>query len=1529
MSQLWASYYADNVERFRRLLSLTGHSAQAVAVWNANSSGTGSIGGSGSFEEGIISSSSSSYKTRKASGHQAKAGAAGTVGKSAINSVDHAGLTILLRAASSTSDRAGAFVQALLEHPAIDIYVQDAESGWNALHRALYAGNIGIARMLLQKERMDMAGQTLGAPTGRTGQLIKTKDHEGNSPFELYNSTIGERMLEALDDKTKDSGQDSDSDEVAEQQNKAQAGGQSGLGSGEELFFFGSNKNLTLGLGDGDDRQFPERVYLRRPDDLLHRFYEEHLEATARMTTTTTTTSPTDEARHDVADIPVLVQGRPLVIQDVVLSKLHSAVLTTDAVSNLYVCGIGRGGRLGLGDENTRFSFVPVQGPLADKHVAAVALGQNHTMAVTDGGELWTWGSNSSAQLGYTLAGGPSRTDEEAMSAVPRQVFGPLRKERILGVAASGLHSVAHTGSSLYCWGRNVGQLALMDADSRSLDVQAVPRRVAASLFSSAIVAVSAIDRATTCLLANHTVCVFTSYGYNIVKFPFAGGLSGRFEPGRSQIDKIASGGETIAAVTSRGDLFTMSLTGTTSTSTSTSTTNPSKIREALTPARCIWSARKDGVRSVGVGEQGSVIISTYSGAVWRRVRRAKAKGKGGDYKFQRVPFISNVATVRSSAFGAFAAIRCDSAVIQEQIGVAEQTLWDDVAPLHVLQGFEASAGGDTLQFWKTDVLKETLGPIAYEILRSGDLEADLTRHLEVWACHQQTDLGAVVVCSSLAPKLQIPVHSWILTARSSVLREAMTEHRDVPEVCSIETGLESDERTTVVTFADLDLLSLLNMVLYMYEDRVIPVWNYSRQAAPVAHRYRQVRTEVMRLATRLNMGALESAVRIQTEPKRTLDADMRAAMQDSRFFADGDAVVELQDGATARVHSVLMCRRCRWFDGLFHGRSDGRWLAARRAALQPGESVRLDLRHMDAAAFGFVLEQLYADVGTALFDELRAPSLEAFLDVVLAVLAMADELTVDRLAQVCQRVIGRLVDTRSVAQMLNLVGGYAVRQLTDAALEYVCLQMETMLENQLLDELDGRLVAALDRVVRVNQLAQMPFARSGRAEAELLERHPRLAQEMDEERQRRVREMAFRGGGGGGGGGGSGSGGGGGTGKTQTPKTRRNEPFSSVLQPETSQADLMFAMEEVGESVSSPVSRMASQKTIRLSQRRVTTPLSVTSTTTSSTPTTTTTTTPWAPQPAPKQDLRAIMSTESVEWTLVTSSPPAAASQASRTSALSASIDAQRLAATAKMTPAKLSQKERKKQQQQQQQQQMSQTASTRESKGMAWDTSEGRRPSGPWQMEGQSGSGSGSGSGGGGGGGGGGMGAHPPRPESGSPKSPSTTSTHLVPLPKAHIHRAASPDTRFAGQTRSQPTASPSSTTKPMVPHSRVYLRPAPKAEPILGLSMADIIVQQQLEQESMREAVAKRSLQEIQQEQAFQEWWDQESRRAQEEAEGRGGRGEGEREGENTRGTRKTRGGRGGRGPKGKEVRPEDKDRDNARKARPKNRGRGNKA
>ncbi|MBE3109721.1 MAG: ankyrin repeat domain-containing protein, partial [Acidobacteria bacterium] len=73
---------------------------------------------------------------------------------------------------------------------------EDPESGWNALHRALYAGNVAIARLLLRAEQRIMTETPGGAVSSRVGELIKAKDREGNSPFDLYNSTIAARTVD-------------------------------------------------------------------------------------------------------------------------------------------------------------------------------------------------------------------------------------------------------------------------------------------------------------------------------------------------------------------------------------------------------------------------------------------------------------------------------------------------------------------------------------------------------------------------------------------------------------------------------------------------------------------------------------------------------------------------------------------------------------------------------------------------------------------------------------------------------------------------------------------------------------------------------------------------------------------------------------------------------------------------------------------------------------------------------------------------------------------------------------------------------------------------------------------------------------------------------------------------------------------------------------------------------------------------------------------------------------------------------------
>ncbi|KAI4746313.1 hypothetical protein E4T50_03332 [Aureobasidium sp. EXF-12298] len=1124
-SHLWKYYLQDDVDRFRHALETASYNvrphqnrAQSMHAPAAVSSSPGTLSTSPTLNT----------KARKPSNFSPHAGNMPPLTKADINWRDSNGMTLLHHAASSPTENALEFAQALVEHPLIDLYLQDAENSWTALHRAFYFGNITIARAILERDSSDALRRGIG------GALVKMKDREGLGPLDLYAATIKDRTLRPEGQRRPRAASDASEEEVNmddEQEIRQRVIEFATNISGDEVYTFGSNKNITLGFGDEDDRQHPERITLKRPDHLLQRFYREHVREYERTWTTfdpviTQTGRSALPRSLPVESMPWVVKNRPLIIQDVFMSKLSTAVLTTDPESNLYMCGHGPGGRLGTGDEQSRFRFVCIDGgALSRKKIATVALGQNHTLAVDDRGEVFSWGSNGYGQLGYTLPKTGFK-DEDPVSCVPAQIFGPLKREIVIGVAASRIHSVAYTSTSLYTFGKNEGQLGIVDSDARSLEYQVTPRKVAASRFAAPIVSVAAIDRATVCLLENHDVWVFANYGYAKIQFPLDGSSSflkdsfrvTRYDDTVNHISKITAGGDTICAMSSSGEVYTLSVSQRQDQGNA-STTNPTKIRGALSAPQEIWSLKKNNMaaRDVGVDADGSIILTTEEGSVWKRSRRTKIKDgksldtiqyKPKDYKFSRIAGLSRVTAVRSSAYGAYAAVRRDCDVTKTQTLVEEQNIWSDLFSLlcfHDLNVHEDVPDSESEEpqprFWQGRKKPDEVQLLRKHLLTSKDIEKDLKGHLRLAADEDFSEYDAVI--ASNVSELRFPTHQFVLAGRSRVLRAGLQTFRDggdfsVPDLLICER--DSSGRPVLI-FQGLDTLTLVDFLLYCYTDSIVDFWHHTR-GSPLAFRYRQVRTELMKVAAKLELLKLEPAVRQMIEPERCLHMDFEIATRDPNYFANGDIRVQLSDGEVL-VHGALVCQRCPFFEGMFMGRAGGRWLEERRGLLQnASDAVDVDLQHIESNIFRMVLRHIYADTGEELFDDIVSVDLDEFLDVVMEVMAVANELMLDRLSQVCQRVVGQHVTTRNVCGLLNAIAPSSVTEFKDASLEYLCLSLEAMLQGGLLDELEEDLLLELDDIVRANQLALMPFAKSGRAEALLHERHPELAGLIDRDRR-------------------------------------------------------------------------------------------------------------------------------------------------------------------------------------------------------------------------------------------------------------------------------------------------------------------------------------------------------------------------------------------------------------------------------------------
>ncbi len=148
-------------------------------------------------------------------------------GRLDVNATDLLGRTVLHLVASATDPSATEYARMLLAHPSIQVNHCDRESRWSPLHRALYHGNIETALLLLRRPDIN----------------LNVKDREGHRPFDLYNSTV----------QGTNPGQNRDPSKISKWHKM-------------ELFTWGSNRNATLGLGDADDRAFPDQVVVPRPE---------------------------------------------------------------------------------------------------------------------------------------------------------------------------------------------------------------------------------------------------------------------------------------------------------------------------------------------------------------------------------------------------------------------------------------------------------------------------------------------------------------------------------------------------------------------------------------------------------------------------------------------------------------------------------------------------------------------------------------------------------------------------------------------------------------------------------------------------------------------------------------------------------------------------------------------------------------------------------------------------------------------------------------------------------------------------------------------------------------------------------------------------------------------------------------------------------------------------------------------------------------------------------------------------------------
>uniref|UniRef100_A0A3Q3WFA5 HECT domain-containing protein n=1 Tax=Mola mola TaxID=94237 RepID=A0A3Q3WFA5_MOLML len=140
--------------------------------------------------------------------------------------------------------------------------------------------------------------------------------------------------------------------------------------------------------------------------------------------------------------------------------RAHS--MAVNEQGQVFAWGAGERGQLGLGTTEAAIRIPRLIKRLCDHRISQVMCGNQHCIALSRDGQLFTWGKNSSGQLGLGK-GEPSKLFPQPLNSLAGI---PLAK-----ITAGGDHSFALSLSgAVFGWGKNkAGQLGLNDKQDRAV----------------------------------------------------------------------------------------------------------------------------------------------------------------------------------------------------------------------------------------------------------------------------------------------------------------------------------------------------------------------------------------------------------------------------------------------------------------------------------------------------------------------------------------------------------------------------------------------------------------------------------------------------------------------------------------------------------------------------------------------------------------------------------------------------------------------------------------------------------------------------------------------------------------------------------------------------------------------------------------------------------------------------------------------------------------------------------------------------
>ncbi|CAL4062948.1 unnamed protein product, partial [Meganyctiphanes norvegica] len=748
-------------------------------------------------------------------------------------------------------------------------------------------------------------------------------------------------------------------------------------------------------------------------------------------------------------------------ILEVSLSKFHTLFLTDSG--QVYTCGHGHGGRLGLDTDGA-----PVISPrqvkaLAHTSVTMIAAAHDHSLMLTEGGQVWTCGLNEYHQLG--------QNPPVPNLSSPRPItWHKTNKQIFSGIGGGRYHSVMWNSTSLYTFGLNAGQLGHhKNANERTI---INPRRVT-SLVLKEGVEINSVGISDGAVVVNFTdgdIYVLHQYQtrqvaskkLGVIKVACIGGqldskvgAEGLSEHGGVDL-KVAAlvGGET-------GHLYLWTA-------------------QSTRLVRCLYSLNREiTLTDFCLSRQGFGLV-TKDGEAFHgvlatsKLRKSKSKDKSNEpygsntlvefidrkacetIRLTRIFNLHRTVAIRSDSKGQnFAALQNDpkcfmleipqlcSSTLRSDIKTLkiEASTMDAIHDVQIVSGNRTFPAHSYILAFHSDFFRKKLINVT---VPNGNAE-----HFDNFQ-EPLEEKRILKIPPDVAPQVIEEILKYIYTGTCQLTRRGPCEFK-----LPVNDGISKESinpSTNWIPNGDVSNKSAFSVYKEMGEKSKSNKNNKKNKKKAnepkdetLINKPKQkddpIRV-VERVAKRFGLASMEKELKsyqlvdkcVQLRNLNNFSETDNNASYPTRYNRKlleelCDVMIQSKDGDLLGAHKCILAARLEYF----HAMLGSGWMETKAS-----KSLSMPL---PTKILEIVLDYLYEDDAGVVNKSRDA-------EFVCNVLAVGDQLLCPRLVEICEVRLSELLSLKNAVELLEFSDSYNASQLKKASLQFICLNLDTILEN-------------------------------------------------------------------------------------------------------------------------------------------------------------------------------------------------------------------------------------------------------------------------------------------------------------------------------------------------------------------------------------------------------------------------------------------------------------------------------------------------